>query len=278
MKEFNTALIREKVVFRSRPADGAAMGDDMANVGSNRIMVQLGAEDVVVRAQNMHTALRLAASLVSFYASHDGGVALALNEEKDWKSLWAKALSSYERENNDRIWGSVHIGGKPAFATSPHPFVDVIEKCVAAAAGNYDAAIDLTEAALKKAGQDVKIEHAVNAAANFTDNGKSMRCGILHRSVKTGIFTFTVEGGETMDRTYRTLSIAADFLEMINLQFLYRPLGSKLRSEEISPYSPEGKKARAIGERHGELMRHTVAFEAAYTVRYRPEKPELKLA
>ncbi len=64
MKNFSASLVREKIVFIDETKD--EMEEDIvpAVVRSNRIFLELSdaqsTEKVVIRAQNMHTTLRLA--------------------------------------------------------------------------------------------------------------------------------------------------------------------------------------------------------------------------
>ena len=72
MDDFNTALIREKIIFVDEESGKEAKADGHSVVRSNRIFLKLEkdgkSEKVVVRAQNMHTTLRVAGKIMQeFY-------------------------------------------------------------------------------------------------------------------------------------------------------------------------------------------------------------------
>jgi len=191
MEDFNTSLVREKIILTDGEI-GAGAEKEPVVIRSNRIFLKLGhgtdTEKVVIRAQNMHTTLRLAAKILH---SHYNGEAF------DWEDIWQKSLSGYETDYNKSIWCALYINGRSVFKTITSPFVDVIEKCALLTLDNYDTTMDVTESALKKIGHAMRINHNTNVAAVFTDNGDSMRCGIIHRSDKKDMaFNFTAVNGQ----------------------------------------------------------------------------------
>ena len=183
-EEFTASLVREKIIFAD---DSAGSGAEPTVIKSNRIFLKLGvraaSEKIVVRAQNMHTTLRIASKIL--FSHHKGGALLERDTPFDWEGMWDQVLSTYEKEFNPAIWAAVYINGKPFFKTNKSPFVDVIEKCALLTIDNYDATMGVTESALKQIGRAVRINHSSNVATVFTDNGDSMRCGIIHRAGRT---------------------------------------------------------------------------------------------
>jgi len=274
MEEFNASLVREKIIVVD---DTAAEGAGPTVIKSNRIFLKVGAraaaEKIVVRTQNMHTTLRLASKILFDFHRH--GAFLERAVPFDWTAQWDSVLSAYEKEFNHDIWAAVYVNGKPVFKTNKSPFVDVIEKCALLTIDNYDATMDVTESALKQIGRAIRITHSSNVACVLTDNGDSMRCGVIHRAGgKDTTFSFTAEGGEQHNRIVQCLGIAGAFLEAINMQFLVHDLQAKARAGTIGKVSREANQLRAATVRLVALDKGIVAFEDIYHVKYRPEKPQ----
>jgi hypothetical protein len=278
MEEFNASLVREKIILTDdAPKDSARADAGSTTIRSNRILLKLGhraaTEKIVIRAQNMHTTLRFASRLLYHY--HKGGSFLNRETPYDWDVQWDGVLSRYEKEFNQNSWAAVYINGKPMFKTTSSPFVDVIEQCALLTIDNYDATMTVTESALKQVGRAMRIQHSSNVATIFTDSGDSMRCGVIHRTeMRDTTFNFTATGGEQHNRTVQSLSVAADYLEAINLRFVIRGLQEKLRKGEIKNISPEANQIRMAAARQMSINKGIVSFEDVYTVKYRPEKPD----
>jgi hypothetical protein len=270
MDNFNTSLVREKIVFTE--------GDKEPTViRSNRIFLKLGegahAEKVVIRAQNMHTTLRVAAKILFSYFRH--GLILPRTMPFDWDGTWDTCLNSYEKEFNPRIWAAIYINGKSVFKTTTSPFVDIIEKCALLTVDNYDATMDVTESALKKIGHAVRISHTSNVATVFTDKGDSTRCGIIHRADnRDTTFNFTVSGGKQETRLVQTIGIASAYLDAFSLRFVIDTNQDKMRRGEIKKISPEANQMRAAIARQGAINKAIISFEESYDVKYRPMKPD----
>jgi hypothetical protein len=278
MEEFNASLVREKIILTDDGAGASARADaGSTTIRSNRILLKLGhraaTEKIVIRAQNMHTTLRFASRIL--YSYHKGGSFLNRATPYDWDVQWDGVLSRYEKEFNQNSWAAVYINGKPLFKTTSSPFVDVIEQCALLSIDNYDATMTVTESALKQVGRAMRIQHSSNVATIFTDSGDSMRCGIIHRTeMRDTTFNFTATGGEQHNRTVQSLSVAADYLEAINLRFVIRGLQEKLRKGEVAKISPEANQIRMAAARQMSINKGITSFEDVYTVKYRPEKPD----
>ena len=286
MEEFSASLVREKIVFVDDIGESDADNGDSGNgqsagptvIRSNRIYLRLGeraaAEKIVVRTQNMHTTLRLAAKILfSFYQS---GPLLGREPPFDWQNQWQSVLSAYENSYNPDVWAAVYINGKSVFKTTSSPFVDVVEQCALLSIDNYDATMDVAERALKQVGKAMRINHSSNVATVFTDADDTMRCGIIHRADgRDTAFNFTAAGGKQQNRIVQSFGIAAAFLEALNLRFITSDYQHKLRMGQIAKVSPEARQLRAALTRLMGLNKAVASFEEIYDVKYRPEKPDL---
>jgi hypothetical protein len=276
MEDFNTSLVREKIIFT-----GGGIGEEDEKepvvIRSNRIFLRLGqggdAEKIVIRAQNMHTTLRLAAKILHNY--YNNGPLLSREDPLDWEDLWDKARSGYEKEFNAQLWCALYVNGKSVFKTITSPFVDVIEKCALLTLDNYDTTMGVTESALKQIGHAMRISHNSNVAAVFTDSGESMRCGIIHRSDKKDVaFNFTAVSGQQPTRIVQSFGATAAYLEAFNLRFVIHMLRNKIRMGEAKTVSPENNQIRAAITRQSAISRAILSFEGVYDVKYRPAKPD----
>lgn len=276
MEDFNTSLVREKIIF-TFGGIGEETEKEPVVIRSNRIFLRLGqtgdAEKIVIRAQNMHTTLRIAAKILHSY--YEGGPLLSRGEPFDWENLWDQARSGYEKEYNQQLWCALYVNGKSVFKTITSPFVDVIEKCALLTLDNYDTTMGVTESALKQIGHAMRINHNSNVAAIFTDNGDNMRCGIIHRTDKKDVaFNFTAVNGQQHTRIIQSFGATAAYLEAFNLRFMIHMLRNKIRMGEARTVSPENSQIRAAITRQGAISRAILSFEEVYDVKYRPAKPD----
>jgi len=276
MEDFNTSLVREKIIFTGGEI-GEGVEKEPIVIRSNRIFLRLGqtgdTEKIVIRAQNMHTTLRIAAKVLHAY--YNGGPLLSRGEPFDWEALWDQSRSAYEKDFNPQLWCALYINGKSIFKTMTSPFVDVIEKCALLTLDNYDTTMGVTESALKQIGHAMRINHNSNVAAVFTDNGDSMRCGIIHRSDKKDVaFNFTAVNGQQQTRIVQSFGATAAYLEAFNLRFVIHMLRNKIRMGEAKTVSPENNQIRAAITRQSAISRAILSFEEVYDVKYRPAKPD----
>lgn len=279
MPAFEAMLVRERINLTQRPIDaGVQVEPHVSVIRSTRLHLQLSGrvkvENVVIRAQNMHTTLRIGAKvLFSFYKT--GHFAKRV-EPFDWQSMWDLLLTNYEHKYAPELWAAVYIDGDAVFKTDKAPFVDVIEQCALLSVDNYDATMTLTEKVLGHLGQDAHIEHTAKVASVFTDDGVQMRCGVIHRADgKDTTFSFTASGGEVYSRVMQGFLIAASFLEATDIRYYMREIQKKLHTGELTKASPEMAKYNAGPQRLKDLRLGLQAFEEHFDVRYRPEKPNV---
>jgi hypothetical protein len=276
MEDFNTSLVREKIVFTEGVSSDESEKEPVV-IRSNRIFLKLGngpdAEKVVIRAQNMHTTLRIASRMLQTY--YNQGALLSPEKVVNGDDLWESSLSGYEKDYNKECWCAIYINGRSIFKTITSPFVDVIEKCALLTLDNYDTAMNVTETALKKVGRDMHIQHNSNVAAVFTDHGDHMRCGVIHRSnKKDAAFNFTATNGQQPTRITQSMGATAAYLEAFNLRFVIDNIRHKIRSGEVKTVSHENSQIRAAIARQGAINRAILSFEEIYNVKYRPVKPD----
>lgn len=279
MKEFSTALLREKFVIYD-PAKGKENGAATIAL-SNRLTAELrdGAgrivETFIIRAHNMHSAVRMVARIIQNFSQ--SGPLSTRRDGYDWEGAWNSIVNDYEYAYNPERWVAIYLNGKCIFSKGErHPFLDMIEKCDWENDLEYDFAIPVAEKLFMQKGKSLKIEHDSNVALSVHFEGNTGRLGIILRSPgRTTTFTFTAQSknGDVLNIP-QCLSSAAAFLEGIQLSFLVGMNTEKIRLGIIERFSKEEKQTKEGKARLQRLKSEIENLEKTFNVRYRPEKPE----
>lgn len=273
----NTTMLREK--FTVTEKDGAA---PMIAMG-NRILLPLVSksgrsdERLVVRGQNMHTTLRMAAMLTkTFY--RDGPI-LSRSPSYPWGPNWESALPEYERNTNAGSWVSVYAGGRCVFKQGNyHPFMDVIEQCDARNRDEYDRAVSIAESAFNMAGRGVTIDHNSTIAMVIGAMSDKTRVGLMFRNPRRSTtFNFAIDPKKTsitrdvaIAQPHQCLLQAAAWLELVQLSVtvgFYRARRGGAMDDAPT--------LEAAQRRLGRLNAEIVQFEESFDVHYRPERPDM---
>ena len=285
MNDFSTSLLREKFIIHDPYADpGERKGPVVAL--SNRIVLDLKndageiQESITIRAQNMHSCIRMGAKLLQSF--RQGGLLLARANPYDWDAAWETTVNDYEQIYNPQRWVALYTKGRVLFEKGEHhPLLDVIEKCQAVNKGPYDDAVLMAEDAFKKTGKVVKLEYDGNVALVVNFQEREGRCGIILRGAdRTTTFNFVASaratpGAQAFNHA-QVLTTAAAFLEGIQMAFLVGMNDEKIRRGIIARPSPEEKQTREARRRLSRLNAEIANLESAYDVRYRPERPEFQ--
>lgn len=275
MKDFTTSLLREKFVIRDKN------GNELVAT-SNRMYIEFTdfrgalAESFVIRAQNMHSTVRVAARLIRDYEQE--GPILKRNISYNWEEIWNTIINEYEYHHNPDRWVAVYSKGKCVFHQGEHNlFLDMIEKCDAENDKAYEASIPQAESLLKATGKEVKITYDANVALNVQAEPDHVRCGIILRGPnRTTTFSITshIQGSQKKINTSQCLAAAAAYLEGLQLAFRLGFDTVKLRLGIYQHLSKEEKQTREGSHRLVKLRSEITALEDIFDVRYRPEKPE----
>ncbi|MCD8562695.1 MAG: hypothetical protein LRY54_01210 [Alphaproteobacteria bacterium] len=279
MVSFNSSLLREKFTIHDPLDTGSESGGPVLAL-SNRMVVELSSpnsrnkERFIIRAQNMHSCVRLAARLVRTY--YTTGPILARSEAFEWESIWDQIVSDYEYEFNSQRWVAVYNNGKLLFESGEHhPFLDVIEKCDALNKGEYEKAIPVAENAFRQLGREVQIDYDANVALVTEMDDKQARCGVILRGPnRTTTFNFAVFPKSEVLNIPQILAASAAFLEGIQLAFMIGMNNEKIRLGIIERFSLEERMTREARRRLSRLNAEIANLESTCDVRYRPERPE----
>lgn len=285
MAEFTASLLREKFTIRDAlPAVPESREPVVAF--SNRLVVPLQLHDgqiseiFVVRAQNMHLCVRMAAQIVREF--QENGPLLPRLPQIDWETVYRGLIKGYEAAWNPNHWMAIYNRGHLVFsggAAGHHLFLDVIEQCDARNKNGYDKSLEIAQDAFRQAGRIVTISYDSNVAMLLNITDKEGKCGLIVRNPnKTTTFNIVahVEPGKPV-KPGQFLSAAAAFLEAIQLAFLIGTVHQKIKMEILSPASPEAQQADKAGQRLGRLRQAITEFETALDVIYRPDRPDFRL-
>ncbi len=284
MEEFSATLLREKFVIQdSMPAD---LSDKEPVVAlSNRLVLPLvnpdtkETETFVVRAQNMHSCVRMAAQIA--LAFQKDGAILNRTPTFSWDEAYRAVMMGYEGKFNPRNWIAVYHKGRPIYESGEeeaqrHILLDIIEQCDARNKQDYERSLDIAEDAFKQAGRLVTIKHDSNIALILNITKKEGRCGVILRSPsRTTTFNFIIHAkAERAVTISECMTVSAAFLEAIQLTFFIGMSKQKIHYEFISPSSPEGLQYKDAQQKLGRLRAAIDQFETMMNVKYRPESPD----
>ena len=287
MDDFSASLVREKIDFTwditqeevPHGLEGVDIAEGVAISRSNRIALTLEArprkkELVVIRAQSMHTALRMASKVMFSY--YKNGVFTGREHPFEWLECWKGIVSGYDKQFNPDLWGAGYINGKAVFKTKNVPLIDIVEQCALLHIDDYDKTLGLAQEAFHRLGHNIEVDHSTKIASVFYDKGDTMRCGIIHRSEDGGdaTFNFSARGGEQHNRVVESLRISAAFLEGNNLRYTAKKLQHMIQTGAVHKASPEATHLRRATARLMGVTRVVGYFEDIYDVKYRPEKPD----
>lgn len=233
------------------------------------------AETFVVRAQTMHSCIRMAAKIVQTYIR--SGPLMIRAEKYSFADAWESIIEDHERKFAPDRWVAVYFDGKLLYKSGEqHMFLEVIEKCDAKNPGNYDNAVQLAEQAFLATGKQVTITHDANIGLVVNVNENEGKCGLILRNPnkKTTFNFIAFSKGAAKVTIAQCLIVAAAYLEGIQMAFQIGMINEKLRLLLLDRYSPEDQLADSGRRRLGRLNAEIRNFENTLNVRYRPEKPE----
>ncbi len=279
LADFKCTLLREKFTLTDRVENPA----EPITAMSNRMVLNLASpngkdpENYVIRTQNMHSCVRMAAMLTREYSER--GPIMKRVIPFRWHHLWSDVIKGYERDWNPDIWCAVYYKGRMIFEEGArHPLLDIIEKCDAAYKEDYDRSVMFAEQAFIQVGKPVNITHESNFAMIMDMEDDEAKVGIMLRSAsKRMTFSFVVKsrsGDPEPPPVPTVLTVAAAQMEGIQLSYMVGTGKKKIQMGFIDKYSDDGRKTRRGEERIFSLTNAIQSVEKRYTITYRPERPD----
>ena len=277
--DFSTTLLREKFVISDNRGESAE-GHPIIAV-SNRMVVPLldangkPAETFVVRAQTMHACIRMAGKIIQTYMR--SGPLMARDEKFNFEEAWDSLIEDHEKKFNPERWIAVYNNGKVVYAGEDHHmFLDMVEKCDSKNSGHYEDAIKMAEQSFASLGKDVTIHHEGNIGMVATIKDGYGKCGLILRNPnRRTTFNFIAENkGERTISAAQCMTVAAAYLEGIQIAFQIGMTNEKVRLGYMKKFSEDDRRAESGRRRLGRLNAEIRTFENGLDVRYRPEKPD----
>lgn len=235
---------------------------------------KLAEETLIIRSKNMYSCVRMAAKVIYEYNARG-----PINNRPapiDWLEHWDNSRSTYDTKFNNSPWVALYIKGKKIFSHGEHhTFIDVIEKCDALNT-DYNESVALAENIFSQAGKTVRIDYESNMALISTIEENEAHCGMVLRGpFRATNFNFYVDPRSDKEKISppQILTVAAAFLEGIELSVLIGKNSVKIQNNEIEKYSDDAKKTRDGRQRINTLETEINVFEKRYKVKYRPERP-----
>lgn len=271
-------MLREKFVITNNNNDDASIV-----AMSNRIIVSLtdnsgnDTETFIVRAQNMHSCLRMAAKIYLTY--NKSGPLLNRSVKFKWDEAWNDVIEGYEKKTNEKSWVAIYNKGKVIYTENEHHiFLDMIEKFQINNKGEYNDTVDIAKKAFLSAGKEIEIDYEAGVAMIIHQTKNSGRCGIILRSaLKTTTFNFTAVPNKGINvNTSQCLTVASAYLEAIQLAYKIGVSNEELRRKVISKGSVKFKDAKMANERLEVLNAQIDSFENSFSIKYRPERPQFE--
>jgi len=280
---FQTSLYREKFVI----TDINNQSDDhdkTITAMSNRIVITLHDaqghpyDSYVIRTKNMHSCTRFGAAILKEH--HDNGPLGGRMHNRNWDRLWQDVIKGYERDWTEDIWCTIHHKGRLIFSDGePHQFLTIIEQCDATQKQEYAQSVSLAEQIFNQAGKPVNIQYDMNVAFVTSITSDQAKSGIIVRSGSgTTTFNFTAlpKGDQKHVHPHTILSVAASFLELIQMGFFVGLMNKKQEYDLIEKFSTDYKHHKRAQERLANLGRAIDSFDNMFDVKYRPERPLIK--
>ena len=283
MPDFNSTLLREKFVIEDVMPGSQSDKTPLVALSNRMVMPFVSdngqlSETYVVRAQNMHTAIRLGAQMAREF--QEGGPLITRLKPFDFRAAYLEITKGYEKKWNPHRWVAVYNKGRIVFqdgaeGVTRHPFLDIVEQCDARNPGDYEKAMEIAKDAFKQAGKLVNITHDANVALIMAIGSDEGRCGVILRGPnRTTTFNFTAraKAGRQV-KISQCLTVSAAFLEGIQLAFMVGMTNQKLKYEMIEATSDDNHKGREASQKLGRLNGAVSQFENLLEVTYRPDRP-----
>lgn len=188
MPDFKANLIRELFVLKNRNKPS----DDPQTARGNRLAITCfdakneNAGNFVIRAQNIHTTLRLAARVARHWYDH-GEMAQTGPNRFNWQHEYNETVKDYEDKWNADCWACIYQNGKLVFAAQPpekSQLFDIIEQVYAHKKGDYKDIALAAETMFKQAGKNISLTYDGDIAMELMGTDSAVKNRITYRDTQ----------------------------------------------------------------------------------------------
>lgn len=185
MQKFGAKLIRERFVLTRQNR----LNEEPQLALGNRLEFECydsrGEKSArfVVRAQNVHTTLRIAARVARHWYDH-GDVQTSGPNRFNWKYEYKETTKEFEEKWNPECWACIYRNGKILFGAEPPDktqLFDIIEQVYAYEKGDYGNIAGAAEEMFAKAGKNIAIEYDGDMAMELVGTPESVKNRIIYR-------------------------------------------------------------------------------------------------
>ena len=188
--DYKAKLVRER--FEVTPIKKNGEREDVRIAMANRLNFTCfdnygqKKSDFIVRAQNIHTALRIGARVAQQWYDY-GHMHKTGKNRFNWEQVYADATKDYEQRWNPDCWASVYKNGHLIFQHSPaknSEILNIIEQVFAHEKCAYQHIPWIAQRLFEQAGRTVEIDYDSNIAMELMGDDGSIKSHILHRDIE----------------------------------------------------------------------------------------------
>lgn len=300
MKKFSAILTREKFALHPHPSANSQSnghaGDQAGSLSSdpdneastamgNRLSIQLQSKkndemvEYIIRAQNMHTCLRIGAHVAYHHYEH-GNIPTTGRNRFEWRFIYKSVTEIYEQKWNPDIWAVVYQNGRPTFKAGeayPH-FLDVIEMCSAYDQVDYSCVIKTVEDMFERAKKPTRVEYDQESILKLSGDNLEARLNIARRGPNgKEVVKSQIRRQNSRDvRVSPCLTAAAAIIEAYQLGFFVAKVNELMHHEMLTLSNPEAVQGDHASRRIIRLEEALDEFEEMYAVAYLPQKPNFE--
>ncbi len=185
MPNFKANLIRERFVLTNKKAKN----EEPQLALGNRLEIECldskgeNSETFVIRAQNIHTTLRIAARIARQWFDH-GHTKNSGPNRFSWSREYKEIVKDFEEKWNENCWACIYRGGKVLFDSEPPEkaqLFHIIEQVYAYDKGDYQDIALAAEKLFAKAGKHVQIDYDRNIAMALSGSSEAVNNKITYR-------------------------------------------------------------------------------------------------
>lgn len=254
---------------------------------SNRLVLSLKTEShtetIVLRAQNMHLCLNMAARIAKDFDKL--GPLSSRTGKTDWEDIWNKLIQGYEYNWNFSRWITIYSGGKVLFDKgpgTPPPQLNRLEEIIFEMNENYKMALAEFHRQISTDDQ-ISVTHKSSLAlkAEVTDNHQ--RCSMLCRAAQdSNIVTIIGEAPEDAQpfNLHGSLAQFGDYQQGFQYAFMLGMTTQNIEQNKIpanSSLAEQEQHKLALIKELARLSTKIDNLKSLYTFHYRPEEPDFEI-
>lgn len=256
MPNFKANLIRERFVLTNKKNTDAPTQIALGNRLEFQCFSASGEKSAkfIVRAQNIHTTLRIAARLARHWYDH-GSLESTGRNRFNWNAEYKDTIKDFEEKWNKDCWACVYKNGQRLFGPDlpeKSQLFDIIEQVYAYTKGDYKNITAHAEKMFAEAGKEVSIDYDRDIAMQLAGSDKEVQNKVTYRDTdgrnKIDLLMRQkdlryVSGEGTPIKLSECLSVAAVIFEGYQLGFIAGRVNYMLAAGQMNLSDPDAQQA-----------------------------------